>query len=73
MDAATREYLGRMVREEWVKWAREQKDPKPHWLVPWEELDEPMKEVDRRIGERLYEQGRVDESGYLGPNSNGVT
>jgi hypothetical protein len=48
-----RELLGRAVREEWVAWAKEQPDPKPSWLVPWEELDEPNKEVDRRIGERI--------------------
>lgn len=53
MDHHDREFLGRLVRMEWVKWAREQSNPKPHWLEPWEALDEPMREVDRRIGERL--------------------
>lgn len=48
-----RESLGRAVREEWVAWAKEQPGPKPSWLVPWEELDGPNKEVDRRIGERI--------------------
>ena len=49
-EPAKRESLGRLVRETWVAWAREQDDPKPHWLSAWEELDEPMREVDRRIG-----------------------
>ena len=53
MDHHDREFLGRLVRMEWVKWAREQDDPKPHWLEPWEALSEPMREVDRRIGERV--------------------
>lgn len=53
-----RERLGRAVREEWIRWAREQTDPKPSWLEPWEALTEEMKEVDRRIGERLF-GGRV--------------
>jgi len=55
-----REDLGRVVREEWIAWARQQSDPKPSWLVPWEELPEPDREVDRRIGERLYGIGRTD-------------
>ena len=50
--------LGRAVRDEWVKWAREQPNPKPSWLVPWDELSEPDKDVDRRIGRRLANIGR---------------
>jgi len=49
--AHRREWLGRIVREVWVRWAKEQPNPKPSWLVPWEGLDEPDREVDRRIGE----------------------
>ena len=30
-----REDLGRLVRETWIAWAREQPDPKPSWLVPF--------------------------------------
>jgi hypothetical protein len=48
-----REQLGMRVREVWIEWAKEQPAPKPSWLVPWEGLSEPDKEVDRRIGERL--------------------
>lgn len=47
----SREELGRRVRETWVRWAKEQLNPKPSWLVPWGELSDPDKEVDRRIGE----------------------
>ena len=45
-----REPLGRIVRETWVAWAREQYRPKPSWLVPWERLDNGQREVDMRIG-----------------------
>lgn len=55
-----RERLGREVREVWIAWAREQPDPKPSWLAPWEELTEAEREVDRRIGHRLYAQGVAD-------------
>jgi hypothetical protein len=51
--------LGRLVREEWVRWAREQPNPKPSWLVPWEDLSEPDREVDRRIGRRLAHVGAM--------------
>lgn len=40
---------GRIVRDTWVKWAREQPDPKDSWLVPWEDLDDGQREVDARI------------------------
>lgn len=49
----TREDYGRLVRETWVAWASEQPDPKPSWLVPWEELDPGQREVDMRIGEAV--------------------
>lgn len=52
-----RESLGRMVRNVWIAWTKEQPCPKPSWLVPWEGLSEPDREVDRRIGEALYKEG----------------
>lgn len=52
--------LGREVREVWVRYAREQPNPKPSHLVGWDELNEGDKEVDRRIGRRLYELGRLE-------------
>jgi hypothetical protein len=45
-----REPLGRIVRETWVAWAKEQDDPKPGWLTGWDELDAGQREVDMRIG-----------------------
>jgi hypothetical protein len=53
-----RETLGQYVRWVWMNWARDQPNAKPPWLVPWEELSEADKEVDRRIGETLARVGR---------------
>lgn len=55
--AEPRELLGRLVRQVWVEWAREQPEPKPSWLLPWEELDDAQREADMRIGAALYEKG----------------
>lgn len=57
LQTCDREQLGQIVREVWIAWAKEQPAPKPSWLVPWESLSEPDKEVDRRIGERLFRVG----------------
>lgn len=48
-----RDHLGRVVRETWVAWAREQPDPKPSWLTGWDQLDAGQREVDKRIGEAI--------------------
>jgi len=40
---------GQLVRETWVTWAKRQPDPKPSWLVPWEDLSEAQREVDAEI------------------------
>lgn len=48
-----REALGRLVREVWVAFARTLPETKESWLRPWDDLPEPQKEVDRRIGETL--------------------
>jgi hypothetical protein len=48
------ETLGKRVREVWIMWAKEQPNPKDSWLTSWEELSEPDKEVDRRIGIALW-------------------
>jgi hypothetical protein len=52
-----RDKLGRLVREVWIAWAKEQPNPKPSWLVPYDQMAEPDKEVDRRIGETLFRAG----------------
>lgn len=57
--ALDREALGQKVREVWIDWASEQPNPKASWLVPWEGLSEPDREVDRRIGEALAAVGRA--------------
>jgi len=53
LPVINREFLGRVVREAWVKWAQQQPNPKPSWLVPYDELSEPDKEADRQIGEAV--------------------
>lgn len=58
--APDREALGQIVREIWIQWAKEQPEPKASWLVPWEGLSEPDKEVDRRIGEQVAWGLRVE-------------
>lgn len=52
-----RDWLGEQVRLVWIEWARQQPNPKPSWLVPYVELSEADKEVDRRIGQLLYTLG----------------
>lgn len=54
-----RELLGRLVRQVWLDWAREQENPKASWLLSWEDLDDGQREVDMRIGEVLFERGRT--------------
>ena len=49
-----RERLGRLVRAAWVEWAREQPDPHPSWLTPWDQMGESGREADRRVGELVY-------------------
>jgi hypothetical protein len=54
------EALGRLVREVWVAWARDQPDAKPTWLVGWDDLPTRDQEVDRRIGLELWRAGFRD-------------
>jgi hypothetical protein len=63
IDEKTREELGIQVRNVWLVWAREQPNPKSHWLRPWEQLTKPEKDVNRRIGEALYNLGRQSHYG----------
>ena len=48
-----RDALGRIVRETWVEWAAEQREPKSSWLLGWDDLDDGQREVDCRIGEAV--------------------
>jgi hypothetical protein len=50
-----RDKLGRVVRDAWVRWAKMQPDPKPSWLVPYDELSEPDREADRQIGIAVFD------------------
>jgi hypothetical protein len=50
------DWLGKLVREAWIRWASKQENPKPSWLEPWENLSEEMKEVDRQIGAAIAEE-----------------
>lgn len=54
-----RELVGRLVRQVWVEWAGEQPEPKPSWLLPWEDLDDGDREVDTRIGAALFRSGHA--------------
>jgi hypothetical protein len=55
--ASSRDKKGMRVRQIWMAWAQEQPNPKPSWLMPWKDLDEPSREVDRRIGCGLWGDG----------------
>lgn len=48
-----RDVLGRAVREAWVRWAESQPNPKPSWLLSYDDLPESDKEADRQIGEHV--------------------
>lgn len=56
-EDAQRDRLGRRVREVWIAWAERQPNPKPSWLVPYDDLTEPDKEADRCIGAALWGDG----------------
>jgi len=57
---ALRDLLGERVRQIWIAWAKEQPEPKASWLIPWTELSESDREVDRRIGEVLFGEGEIE-------------
>lgn len=54
LDKITREELGKLVREVWMEWAKEQAYCKPSWTRTWEELSEADREVDRMIGAAIW-------------------
>lgn len=61
-NTEAREKLGKIVREIWIDFVKEQSEltgtpAKPSHLTEWADLDETNKEVDRRIGWRMYEMG----------------
>lgn len=51
MTDSRAEYLGKIVRQAWLDFCLETKQPESHGhSAPWEELTDWEKEVDRRIG-----------------------
>ncbi len=53
MIAQNREDGGKLVRDAWISWAQRQEQPKPSWLVSWENLSESDKEADRCIWDEI--------------------
>jgi hypothetical protein len=60
-----RERLGRRVREVWIAWAKRQPNPKPSWLVPYDELSEADKEADRCIGSAIWGDCIAEHAGLI--------
>lgn len=48
------ERIGKLVRDTWIAWAKEQPNPKQSWLVEWDNLPEPDKDVDIRIAVAIW-------------------
>lgn len=71
-EGFSRDFLGRAVREAWVRWAITQPNPKPSWLVPYDELSEPDKEADRQIGEAIAMLATRQPSAHAVPDVEGV-
>jgi hypothetical protein len=53
MQQAIRDRLGRVVREAWTEWAREQPRHAGEQFLSWDEMREEDKEGDRRIAEAV--------------------
>ena len=60
-----RDTAGRLVREAWIRWAETQPNPKPSWLVPYDELAEADKEADRQIGEAIARWTLIHDAAAL--------
>lgn len=54
MSDPLRERLGRRVRDVWIKWAERQPNPKPSWLVPYDELPPEDQDADECIGMAIW-------------------
>lgn len=61
MNPVLREFLGKLVRKEWVDWAHEQPCPKDTWLRTWNLLPEWEKEIDRRLGVAVWNFSYIRE------------
>lgn len=60
MTPEWRDYLGRVVRDAWIAWATRQPDPKPSWLVPYDDLSAADQEADRLIGDAVWAVAEID-------------
>lgn len=67
MTKKFRDVLGQAVRGIWIEWAMAQPDVADHpsWTAPWSALSDRDREVDRMIGERLYEMGFYEARGKV--------
>lgn len=45
--------LGRVVQDTWAEQAKKMPNSPDSWKRGWEEISEPMKEIDRKIGCRV--------------------
>jgi hypothetical protein len=61
-----RDTLGRFVREAWVRWANKQPNPKPTWLLSYDDLGESDKEADRQIGESVARWVLIGDAASFG-------
>lgn len=53
------------IRVEDNRWAEAQPNPKPSWLVPYDDLSEPDKEADRQIGETIARWTLIHDASRL--------
>ena len=65
--------LGKIVRDAWIEWAKEQPNPKPSWLVPYEELSQSDKDADIRIGKAVMERCNKCFDTWMKNNTHPVT
>ena len=68
-----RDQLGRFVREAWVRWAETQPNPKPSWLLPYDDLGEPDKEADRQIGEAVARWALIGDAAIRSARNGGAS
>lgn len=64
----TREKLGKLVREVWVAYCRDNGDTQPSHIAEWEQLSEYDKEVDRQIGEAVAQHVLGTERTFIEPD-----
>lgn len=53
-DVSDREAVAKAIRDAWCAWARTQANPKPSWLVLWEECDAQTKDADYMLADLFH-------------------